>query len=157
MPSPILSFQLWSSRKDPSLRHQLQVLKEAGYEDAQPHHAQYADPQGLRALLDEFGLTAKSAHINYDMINIDFHKTVWAMRAIGAELVIVPQLPDSLRPKDRAEWEAAGREMREYNKRLRDEGLRFAWHNHHHEMTPLPDGSSRSNTFSVTSLIGKST
>ena len=137
----ILSFQLWSSRKDPSLRHQLSVLKDAGYEDAQPHHAQYGDPQGLRAMLDEAGLTARSSHINYDMLTTDFDRMTAAMRTIGTELVIMPWLPDPVIPTDRAGWEAVGRQMRGFGRRLNDEGFRFAWHNHHHEVTALPDGS----------------
>jgi sugar phosphate isomerase/epimerase len=136
----LLSFQLWSSRKDPSLRNQLAVLKDARYDDAQPHHAQYGDPAGLRALLDEFGLSAKSAHIHHDMLK-DFAGTVSAMRTIGVELVIMPWLPAPLIPTDRAGWTSLGREMETFRRRFADEGLRFAWHNHHQELTPLPDGS----------------
>jgi sugar phosphate isomerase/epimerase len=142
MPTTTLSFQLWSSRKDPSLRNQLHVLSSAGYPDVQPHHAQYDDPAALRALLDEFGLTAKSAHINYDMLAAgEFEKTIRAMRVIGTELVIMPWLPKPLIPTDRAGWAAIGSEMKTHLARFEDAGLRFAWHNHGEELTALPDGS----------------
>lgn len=138
MLAPLLSFQLWSSRKDPSLRHQLGVLADAGYDDAQPHHAQYDDPAALRGLLDVHGLSAKSAHINYDMLK-DFAGTVAVMQALGTELVIMPWLPEELIPADRGGWEAVGREMQDFGRRFNGEGMR--WHNHHHELTALPDGS----------------
>lgn len=149
MRTPLLSFQLWSSRKDPSLRHQLSVLSEAGYDDAQPHHAQYEDPAALRALLDEYRLTAKSAHINYDMITQDFAGTVAAMRAIGTELVIMPWLPDPIIPTDRAGWERIGGQMRAFGRDLAREDMRLAWHNHHQEVTALPDG-----TYPIEHVIG---
>jgi sugar phosphate isomerase/epimerase len=138
----ILSFQLWSSRKDDSLSRQLRVLKDAGYDDVQPHHAQYDDPPGLRRQLDDANLTAQSSHIHYDMLSDErFKTTVETMRVIGTELVIMPWLPDALIPTDGDGWRAVGRRMSDMAKRFNDEGLRFAWHNHGAEVTPLGDGS----------------
>jgi len=149
MPST-LSFQLWSSRDDPSLRRQLDVLKSAGYTDVQPHHAQYGDPAELRRQLDEVGLTAKSSHIHYDMLReASFDETVRTMRTIGTELVIMPWLPNPLIPTDAAGWRAIGREMAVAAKRLAGEGLSFAWHNHGAEVTALPDG-----TYPIEHLLG---
>lgn len=142
MTQTVLSFQLWSSRNEPSLRRQLQVLADAGYPDVQPHHAQYDDPAALRGLLDEFGLTARSAHIHYDMLAPDaMAGTIAAMRTIGVELVIMPWLPPELIPTDRSGWQAMGREMRAHIPVFRDAGMRFAWHNHGEELLPLADGS----------------
>jgi sugar phosphate isomerase/epimerase len=137
-----LSFQLWSSRKDDSLLRQLRILKDAGYDDVQPHHAQYDDPSGLRRQLDHANLTAKSSHIHYDMLSDErFRATVETMRVIGTELVIMPWLPDEIIPTDGDGWRAIGRRMSSLAKRLSDEGMSFAWHNHAAEVTPLVDGS----------------
>lgn len=150
MTKSILSFQLWSSRKEPSLRRQLEVLAGAGYTDVQPHHAQYDDPPALRRLLDELGLTARSAHINYDMLAPgEIDRTIEAMRTIGVQLVIMPWLPQPLIPTDRAGWEAMGVEMRAHIPTFEDAGMRFAWHNHGEELQPLPDG-----TFPIDHLLG---
>ncbi len=150
MTKSLISFQLWSSRKEPSLRRQLEVLADAGYTDVQPHHAQYDDPPALRRLLDEFGLTARSAHINYDMVAPgEIDRTIAAMQAIGVELVIMPWLPQPLIPIDRAGWTAMGAEMRGHAETFRAAGMRFAWHNHGDEVLPLPDGS-----FPIEHLLG---
>lgn len=142
MARSLISFQLWSSRKEPSLRRQLEVLSQAGYSDVQPHHAQYEDPAALRALLDEFGLTACSAHIHYDMLAPqEMDRTLAAMRTIGVELVIMPWLPPPLIPTDRAGWERMGAQMRDYIPVFTKAGMRFAWHNHGEELLPLPDRS----------------
>lgn len=150
MPKPILSFQLWSSRREQSLSKQLEVLSSAGYSDVQPHHAQYDDPPALRRLFEEFGLTARSAHINYDMVAAsEIDSTVAAMQAIGAELVIMPWLPPPLIPTDRTGWQAMGNEMRQHAATFQRAGMRFAWHNHGEELLPLPDGS-----FPIDHLLG---
>ena len=151
MPQSTLSFQLWSSRKEPSVRRQLDVLSAAGYTDVQPHHAQYDDPPALRALLDEFGLTSQSAHINLDMLAKErLPGTIAAMRTLGVELVIMPWLPKELIPTDRAGWTAVGKQMQGFIVPFADNGMRFAWHNDGADLGPLPDG-----TYPIEHVLGE--
>lgn len=149
-PPPVLSFQLWTSRREPSLDRQLRILREIGYGDVQPHHDQYGDPDALRAALDAHGLTARSAHIHHAMLGDAFRGTVASMRKIGTSLVIMPWLPEEQLPDDRAGWRELGRQMDLYARRFADEGLTFVWHNHDREMRPLPDG-----TVPIRELLGE--
>ncbi|WDR06963.1 sugar phosphate isomerase/epimerase [Devosia rhodophyticola] len=142
MAKSLLSYQLWSSRKEPSIRKQLEVLAAAGYTDVQPHHEQYDNPRELRRMLDNFNLSARSAHIQYDMLAPNqMDRTLEAMAVLGVELVIMPWLPKLLIPTDRAGWQGIGEEMHGHISTFETSGMRFAWHNHGEELLPLTDGS----------------
>lgn len=141
LPNNDLSFQLWSSRNFPPLEDQLKTLKALGYTDIQPYHGQYDDPAGLRRLIDQHGLTAKTGHFDINMIRNEFSRTVAAAKALDMTLVVAPYLQPGTRPEDRAGWEALGAELAGFARRYADEGLDFAWHNHEFEFEALPDGS----------------
>jgi sugar phosphate isomerase/epimerase len=56
-------------------------------------------------------------------------------------LVVAPWIDPQDRPNDREGWKAFGRRLSGLSRRLAQEGLRFAWHNHEFEFEALPDGS----------------
>jgi sugar phosphate isomerase/epimerase len=64
-----------------------------------------------------------------------------AARALGAGTVIVPYLPPE-RFADHASVRAVAEELNAMAARLAREGLRLGYHNHAHELAPLPDGPS---------------
>lgn len=140
-PNDVLSIQLWSTRAASSLAEQLEYLAGCGYTDVQPSHEQAADPAVLRDLLDEHGLTARSGHFTLPMFETDLDQVVGAARTLGMTLVVAPWLDPDKRPTDRDGWKAFGRQLLTLSKRVADEGLDFAWHNHEFEFAPLPDGS----------------
>ena len=137
----VLSIQLWSTRGATPLAEQLAYLKECGYGDVQPYHDQCADPMGIRALLDEYGLTARSGHFTLSMFETALDAVVSAAHTIGRELVVAPWLDPDQRPKDLEGWRAFGRRLSSLSRRVTGEGLRFAWHNHEFEFEALADGS----------------
>ena len=139
LPNDDISFQLWSSRNFPPLDQQFGYLKSLGYTDVQPYHGQYDDPAGLRALLDQNGLTAKSGHFNLVDLTDRFDAAVDAARIVGMDLIIAPYLEEPERPTDRQGWEALGAKLADLAKRYEASGLTFAWHNHNFEFEPLPD------------------
>jgi sugar phosphate isomerase/epimerase len=140
-PNDVLSIQLWSTRAAGSLPEQFAYLADCGYTDVQPFKDLYADPPALRAMLDAHGLTARSGHFKFAMFENDFEHVVAAARTLGMSLLVADWLDPEERPLDRAGWEALGMRLSRVSRRLAGEGLRFAWHNHEFEFTPLPDGS----------------
>src|ERR1700741_2451492 len=149
-PNDVLSIQLWSTRAASSLAEQLKYLADCGYTDVQPYKDLYSDPAALRALLDEHGLTARSGHFKFAMFETEFDRVVTAARALGMTLVAADWLDPEERPVDRAGWEALGGRLSRVSRRLADQGLRFAWHNHEFEFAPLPDGS-----FGIQHVLGE--
>ena len=149
-PNDVLSIQLWSTRAASSLAEQLEYLAVCGYTDVQPYKDLYADPAALRAMLDEHGLTARSGHFKFAMFEAEFDRVVTTARTLGMTLVAADWLDPEEHPVDRAGWEALGGRLSSVSRRLADQGLRFAWHNHEYEFAPLPDGS-----FGIEHALGK--
>lgn len=139
--TPALSMQLYSGRSFPPVDKQLSMLARLGYEDVEPFGGLYDDVEGLRAAMDAAGLTARSGHFSVDRLENDYAGSVEIARVLGNEIVVLPYLAAEERPADTAGWAAFGGRVRAVAARLKDDGLRLAWHNHDFEMMALPDGS----------------
>jgi len=142
LPNNELSFQLWSAAQssDP-LATQLRTLKSCGYTDVQPYHTQYDDPQGMKRLLDEIGLTAKTGHFNVSMFEEEFDRVIAAAEVLGMNLLVAPYIQPQDRPADAGGWKRYGAVLTSYAERCAARGYTFAWHNHEFEFEALPDGS----------------
>ena len=143
MPLPI-ALQLYSLRKE-AARDLMGVLEEVaamGYDGVE--FAGYYDhsPESIRAKLDQTGLKAEGTHTPWDALQPGrFDETVAIHKTLGCEYVIVPWIPKEKR--DTAEsCLATAREWTEMTKKLADVGLRFGFHAHADDMTPLDGGTS---------------
>ncbi len=136
-----ISIQLWSTRGDDSLRDQLSALATLGYSDVQPFHDQYDDVSAMKALLDEYGLTAMSGHFNLSMFNGDARPVIDAARALGMGLAVAPWLAPEDRPTEVDGWKALHLRLRRMKAVIEDAGFGFAWHNHDFEFRQLPGGA----------------
>lgn len=136
-----LSFQLYSARKFPPLADTLTMLAGLGYTSVEPFGGLYDDLDALERGLKDNGLAAKSGHVNLTMVEDEPARTLEVARRLGFETVVVPYLSADQRPTDGAGWQAIGGRLAAAGRRLADEGLKLAWHNHDFEFRPLPDGS----------------
>ena len=139
--SPQISFQLYSSRNSAPLEQQLAILSRLGYRNVEPFGGLYDDPPALKALLDRARLAAPSGHFGLDLLEQDFPRAIAIARTLGVQLVVCPWIDPLERPSDRAGWRALGRRLGALARKTREEGLRFAWHNHDFEFSPLAGGS----------------
>ena len=112
----------------------------------------------LKALLDKHGLKVSGMHINIGALIEDTDRTVEYNKAIGNTRLIVPALPASITPKDKAGWQAMGRLFATLAATLKPKGMQVGFHNHTVEMDvfdgrtgfewfaepPAPTSSSRS-------------
>jgi sugar phosphate isomerase/epimerase len=136
-----ISYQLYSSRNFPDLARQAAMLAGIGYKNVEPFGGLFGDIGALRATLQQNGLAAPSAHVGAPALREDFASTARQLSDLGVKIMIVPAVPPAERTRDRAGWEALGRELSGWAKQAADHGLRFAWHNHAFEFVTLPDGS----------------
>jgi sugar phosphate isomerase/epimerase len=99
-------------------------------------------PEQIRALLDQHGLTAPSTHVGANALRQDFEGQVRTARAIGHTYLTVPayRVPQGDDPV--GGWRTAATEFNTFGRRCRDEGLRFAYHNHAWEFESLPGGTT---------------
>jgi sugar phosphate isomerase/epimerase len=142
LPNNDISYQLWSSAKvaDP-LDIQLAALKSLGYTDVQPFQKQYDDPGETRRLLEAHGLTAKSGHFDFAMIENEFDRVLDIAHTLGMKLVVAPYLQPAERPMDANGWKRWGALLQGQARRCEAAGLGYAWHNHDFEFQALPDGA----------------
>lgn len=136
-----LSIQLYSLRNHGALPEQLDVARDAGFTSVETVGGMLEDAAGLRALLDARGLAAPSGHVAMDVMRNRFDFAVEAAQTLGITTLIVPAFHPPMRPTDAAGWSAIGAELGELATRLEAHGIGFAFHNHHWEVAPLPDGA----------------
>lgn len=97
-------------------------------------------PERLRALLDEHRMTSPSVHIGIDALERDFATPAASARVIGHESLIVPSLNTRALTTVEA-WKGIAARFDALGRKARDAGLRFAFHNHAAEATPMADGT----------------
>ena len=91
----------------------------------------------LRRALDEYGLRAMGAHVQFDAFTTRLSEVCAEIRTLGGEFAIVPIVSeDRRRDVDQARWLAET--FNEWGDRCREEGIRFGYHNHDAEFAPLP-------------------
>jgi sugar phosphate isomerase/epimerase len=130
--------QLYSVRREMERDFEgtLASLASIGYEEVE--FAGYFDrrPEEVKTILGRHGLAAPSAHIPIELVRQDWARTLDAANITGHRYIVVPWLP----PESRRTLDDFKRLAAEFN-RLGGEakrvGIRFAYHNHDFEFTPL--------------------
>lgn len=129
----------------------LQKLKNIGYADVQLSAVACIESEvtarECRSILDDLQMSAPLTHRPWDEIKnrteecIKFHKT------IGAELVAVGSIPGEYRAEGLDGYRRFLNDCAEPIQKLKQEGLRFAYHNHAFEFERM--GSSGERPFEV--------
>ncbi|GGK39789.1 sugar phosphate isomerase/epimerase family protein [Salinarimonas ramus] len=139
--SATLSIQLYSLREHGTLLDRLDVVRDAGFRHVEAVASLLDEPAAFRDALDARGLSAPSTHVPLAALRERLDETARAAKTIGIAHLAVPALHASDRPSDADGWRAIGAELGLHAKRLAGEGLSLAFHNHHWEVEPLPDGA----------------
>jgi sugar phosphate isomerase/epimerase len=103
----------------------------AGYFGRTPHE--------VRQLLSANGLTAPSTHLGLEAVREGFDATAESAQAIGIRYLTVASL-DMRTMKTVDDWKRMADVFNEVGRRAKAAGLRFAFHNHSVEFTPV-DGA----------------
>jgi sugar phosphate isomerase/epimerase len=97
-------------------------------------------PQEVRRLLDENGLTAPSAHIEYDHIVNKTSEVIEASKVVGHTYVVCPHLSEEMR-SDAAAWKKIAQALTKAGAETKKAGIQLAYHNHNFEFKMF-DGKS---------------
>lgn len=92
------------------------------------------NPGSVRAMLDDAGLTAPSAHVGLDALHRDTTGAIAAAKVIGHRHLVVPWLQP---PTDIDAWRRIAADFNRIGAELRQHGLQFAYHNHDFELRPI--------------------
>jgi sugar phosphate isomerase/epimerase len=93
----------------------------------------------LRATLDELGLRALGAHVQYGTFASGLQGMCDDLVALGCEYAIVPSIPTEMRTDRRALTELPA-QLDAWGAACQQSGLRFAYHNHAYEFAALDGG-----------------
>lgn len=93
-------------------------------------------PAEVRQLLDAHALTAPSTHLGLDAVREHFGATAESAQAIGIRYLTVASL-DMRTIKSADDWKRTADVFNDIGRRAKAAGLRFAYHNHAVEFTPL--------------------
>ena len=133
--SPLpFALQLYSVRdhldQDPA--GTLRQLKEMGYDHVELAGTAGLSAEAFKALLDEAGLQAVSAHIGVEQIFGDLDAAIADAHTFGVRYAVVPWLGGELCP-DKGTWMAAIGRINDAGAQFRAQGVRLCYHNHDHE------------------------
>jgi sugar phosphate isomerase/epimerase len=143
-----IGLQLYSVREDCArdLPGMLAAVAAMGYQGVE--FAGYYDNSAarLRELLDANGLACCGTHTKYDTILPDAIDDTIAFNAtLGNKYLIVPSIPESLRPS-RDAWRRIAEKFNEAAETAKQSGMVVGYHNHSFEFQPL-DGELPWDTF----------
>ena len=133
-----VALQLYSVRGDmeKDMLGTLRAVKEMGYEGVEFAGLFGRVPADIRAMLDEIGLTAISAHVPFVEMMADPHKVFTDYKTIGCEYAAIPYLGDANRPGG-AEFDTTLENIRFLGGIAREHGITLLYHNHDFEFIKL--------------------
>ncbi len=118
----------------------LAAVKTAGFDRVELAGTYGMTPDSLRTMLDRAGLQAVSMHVGYAELVGDPAAAAAMADTFGLTEAVVPWLGSDL-CTNRDEWLAAARAMDVTGSRLRERGVRLAYHNHDHEFAKVDGGT----------------
>ena len=134
-----VALQLYSVREDckKDLPGVLKAVAKMGYAGVEFAGYYERSAKDLRKLLDENGLRCAGTHIKLEtLLGDELQKSVAFNRELGNRFLIVPGLAKE-RTATQAAWRETAQVFNAVAAKLKPEGLRTGYHNHHTEFTPL--------------------
>jgi sugar phosphate isomerase/epimerase len=92
-------------------------------------------PQEVRAMLERHGLTAPASHVNYELLDTEWPKTLEDAHVIGQSFIICPSIDEKLRNESDG-WKRAGETFNRAGEASKKAGIQFGYHNHNFEFRP---------------------
>lgn len=135
-----ISAQLYTVRNAGPLDAQLAAVAAAGIKYVEPFRF-YGMPEvpadQFKALLDRHGLKVSGLHISLGELSENTARVIEYNKAIGNTRLVVPMLPASIEPKDKAGWQEMGRLFARLAAAYKAAGMQIGFHNHAQEMAVL--------------------
>jgi sugar phosphate isomerase/epimerase len=114
----------------------LQAVARLGYREVEFAGYFKHSPAEIRQMLNDTGLASPSCHLGMNAVQGDFAATADAAQSVGHKYLTVASL-DMRSIKTVDDWKRTADAFNEAGKRAKGAGLRFAYHNHSAEFTPV--------------------
>lgn len=137
------AIQLYTLRNlEASVPELLERVADAGFDGVEyAYRVPDADPERVRAALDETGLAVPSAHVPVAELEDDLDATVRRYRDLACERLVVPALDEDHFADEAAVLETAER-LDSLADRLAERDYPLLYHNHDFEFTELGGGTA---------------
>jgi len=116
----------------------LKAVREIGYEYVELAGLHGHTPEEAKAMLEEAGLKAMSAHVALAELETD--SVLDGYKTIGCDYIVIPYLAEGSRPGDEGFFPFMD-QLRTIGQWCRDRGMTLLYHNHDFEYFVMPDGS----------------
>ena len=141
-----ITFQLYTARKFQPYKNIFDFVSSTGIKNIELFALSDFDEKELKDLLQEFNLTAMSAHISFESFE-NLQNIINKVKYLNIKHSIIPA-PRAVPGKEfkdffnlnESEWIDFAREISDKIKIFNDNGLTLGYHNHSFEFRPLPSG-----------------
>ncbi len=141
MADTVLGAQLYTIRdftKTPAdIAKSMKKIRDIGYEAVQVSGMGPIDPNELRKILDDNGLTCAATHVAYDFLRDDTDAAIEHHRILGCDNPAIGGLPAEYRNAEG--YPRFAKEASEMARKLKDAGMTFSYHNHSFELEKYAD------------------
>lgn len=136
-----VGIQVYSVRDDAAkdFKATVQALKDMGYDGVELAGLYGHTAEEIRAMLDEVGIPAISAHVPYLELIGDMEKTVSDYKLIGCEYIAVPYLNEEYRPGTENFAEVV-ENIKKIGECCNRHGITLLYHNHDFEFVKMENG-----------------
>ncbi|MCZ6916832.1 MAG: TIM barrel protein [Gemmatimonadetes bacterium] len=133
-----IGVQLYTVRRAMAEDFEGTLARVASIGYAEVEFAGYFDrePRAISAILEANGLSAPSAHVGYDLLEDGWDRVLDDAVTVGHQYLICPSLPQNVRGSLDGYRRVADRFNRA-GRQAHQAGLRFGYHNHDFEFTPI--------------------
>ena len=110
----------------------IEKVAKIGYREVE--FAGYFDnpPKEVKRLLDKNGLTAPSAHIDFEHITTKLPEVIEAAKVVGHQYIVCPWMPEELRG-DAEGWKRVAQSLNKAGADIKKAEMQLAYHNHNFE------------------------
>ena len=135
-----IALQLYSVRQDldKDFEQVIKKVKEYGYDGVELASLHGKEPEYVKKLLSDTGLTPISAHVPLDSMLKDPDGVFGTYAFIGCKYVAVPYLPEERRP-GKPLFDKTLEQMEQLGKKAKEAGLQLLYHNHDFEFVKIGD------------------
>lgn len=133
-----IGVQLYTVRTEMKKNFEGTLAKVAAIGYKEVEFAGYFDhsPPEVRTILDRYGLTSPSTHVNYQSLGEGWLPVVEASQLIGHRYIVNPWIDEAVRTQPDG-WKRAAETFNRAGEHSKKAGIQFAYHNHHVEFVPV--------------------
>ena len=139
-----LGLQLYSLRESfkKDVPGTLDKVKALGFKTAELYSGMPGDPEQVKQMLAERGLTAISGHFSYDALKKDIAPAIAMAKTFGLKYAGVAWIPHEVGNFGEADVKRAAADFHQFAEAFKKEGIQFYYHVHGYEFRPVTEGSS---------------